>query len=343
MTFSLKALVSTIACGATLAIAPLSASAQARVTPTDEGIVVYNAQHVSLTKAWASAFTRETGIKVTLRNGGDTELGNQIVQEGAASPADVFLTENSPAMALVDGAGLFAPLEAATLNEVPDHFKPSNGRWVGIAARSTVFVYNKAKLSAAQLPKSMLDLADPSWKGRWAASPSGADFQAIVSALLELKGETATAAWLKAMKENVVPYKGNSTVMKAVNASQIDGGIIYHYYFFGDRAKTGENSNNVTLHYFRHQDPGAFVSISGGGVLASSKHKPEAQAFVQWIVGKGGQSILKQGDSFEYAVSKGAPSNALLVPLADLQAPKVEPSQLNSKKVSDLMTQAGLL
>ncbi len=38
----------------------------------------------------------------------------------------------------------------------------------------------------------MLDLAKPEWKGRWAASPSGADFQAIVSALYELKGEAAT-------------------------------------------------------------------------------------------------------------------------------------------------------
>src|SRR6185312_17554458 len=60
-----------------------------------DGITVYNAQHASLAKAWAAGFTRETGIKVTLRNGDDTEMGNQIVHEGAASPADVFLTENS--------------------------------------------------------------------------------------------------------------------------------------------------------------------------------------------------------------------------------------------------------
>ena len=56
-------------------------------------------------------FTKETGIKVTLRNGDDSELGNQLVQEGAASPADVFLTENSPSMVLVDNAKLFAPLD----------------------------------------------------------------------------------------------------------------------------------------------------------------------------------------------------------------------------------------
>jgi len=335
MRFSLPAIA--VAVGAL--VAPLFALAQ---SPAG-GIVVYNAQHTTLTQAWADGFTKETGIKVTLRNGGDTELGNQIVQEGAASPADVFLTENSPAMVLVDNAKLFAPLDPATLAEVPANFQPAHGRWIGIAARSTVFVYNKSKLTSAQLPKSMLDLAEPGWKGRWAASPSGADFQAVVSALLELKGEAVTAAWLKGMKSNFTAYKGNSTVMKAVNAGEIEGGIIYHYYYFGDQAKTGENSKNVDLHYFRNQDPGAFVSISGGGVLASSKQPAQAQAFVKWIAGKGGQEVLRTGNAYEYAVGKGEASNTRLVPLADLQAPKVEPSKLNSNKVTELMMQAGLL
>lgn len=308
-----------------------------------DGIVVYNAQHASLTQAWADGFTRETGIKITIRKGSDTELGNQLVLEGAASPADVFLTENSPAMALVDQAGLFAPVDAGTLAQVPEGFRPPDGRWIGIAARSTVFAYDKRKLSADQLPKSLMDLAAPSWKGRWAASPTGADFQAIVSALLQLEGEPATLAWLKAMKANATPYKGNSTAMKAVNAGEIEGAVIYHYYWFGDQAKTGENSNNVSLHYFKNEDPGAFVSISGGGVLATSKHPEQAQAFLKWITGKGGQDILKTGDSFEYAVGVGAASNPKLVPLADLQAPKVDPSLLDSRKVTELMLAAGLL
>ena len=331
------ALAGAVALAAALIAAPLAAQAE------DAGITVYNAQHESLTKAWAEAFTKETGIKVTLRNGGDTELGNQLVQEGDKSPADVFLTENSPAMVLVDNAKLFAPLSAETLAEVPEAYKPSHGRWIGIAARTTVFAYNKTKLTEDKLPKSLLDLADPAWKGRWGAAPAGADFQAIVSALLALKGEEATAAWLKGMKANVKPFKKNGIAMKGVNDGEVEGAIIYQYYWFGDQAKTGENSKNVALHYFRNQDPGAFVSISGGGVLASSKHKKEAEAFVKWIAGKGGQEILKTGTSFEYAVGKDAASNPKLVPLADLNAPKLDPAQLNSKKVSDLMTAAGLL
>src|SRR5690606_8056269 len=147
-------------------------------------------------------------------------------------------------------------------------------------------VYNPAKLPEADLPKSLMDLAGPAWKGRWGASPAGADFQAIVAAVLELKGEAATLERLKGMKTNVTAYRGNSTVLNAVNAGELDSGVIYHYYSCGDQAKTGENSNNTALHYFKHKDPGAFVSVSGGGVLASSKHKEQAQALLKWITGK---------------------------------------------------------
>lgn len=335
-----KVPVKNLLIAAALAATCLAGTARAQDA---DGIVVYNAQHEGLGIAWADAFTKETGIKVTLRKGSDMEFANQIVQEGANSPADAFLTENSPAMALVDSKGLFEPVAKETLDQVPEQFRPADGHWVGIAARSTVFAYDKTKLTEDKLPKSLLDLAKPEWKGRWAASPTGADFQAIIGALVQLKGEAEAAAWLKGMKENSKAYRGNSTAMKAVNAGEIEGAVIYHYYYFGDQAKTGENSKNVALHYFKHQDPGAFLSTSGGGVLASSKHKEQAQAFLKWVTGKGGQTILREGDSFEYAVGNGEASNKALVPISDLQAPKVEASSLNNAKVTDLMTAAGLL
>ncbi|HVX58041.1 MAG TPA: hypothetical protein VHA37_10070, partial [Candidatus Saccharimonadales bacterium] len=66
-------------------------------------------------------------------------------------------------------------------------------------------------------------------------------------------------------------------------------------------------------------------------------------AFIKWVTGKGGQDVLKSGTSFEYAVGKDTESNSALVPLKELDAPKVEPANLNSKKVTDLMMAAGLL
>src|SRR3546814_1721260 len=63
--------------------------------------------HQELLEEMAPIFEKETGIEVKLRNGKDFELANQIVAEGKSSPADVFLTENSPAMSLVESKGLF--------------------------------------------------------------------------------------------------------------------------------------------------------------------------------------------------------------------------------------------
>jgi iron(III) transport system substrate-binding protein len=309
----------------------------------NDELLIYNAQHESLTKEWIDAFTKETGVKVTYRQGGDTELGNQLIAEGDASPADVFLTENSPAMAAVEHAALFADLDAETINQVPSQYRPASGKWTGVAARTPVFVYNTTKLQPDQLPKSMLDLEQPAWKGRWGGAPAKADFQAIVSALLQLKGEQATAQWLAGMKTNAVVYNDNIATMKAVNAGEVDGGIIYHYYWFRDQAKTKADSGNTELHYFKNQDPGAFVSLSGGGVLKSSKKAQQAQQFLRFITGKAGQEVLEKGDSFEYTVASGVPANPALVPLNDLQAPVVDPSTLDAQKVSDLMTKGGLL
>ena len=129
---------------AALAAAALTLPLLAACGGEDEpSLVVYNAQHEELIDAVAKAFTEKTGIEVQLRNGSDLELGNQLATEGTASPADVFLTENSPAMTLVDSKDLFAELDQATLDQIPEQYRPDDGQWTGFAGRSTVLVYNK--------------------------------------------------------------------------------------------------------------------------------------------------------------------------------------------------------
>jgi iron(III) transport system substrate-binding protein len=313
------------------------------VLAQEEGITVYTAQHAALTQAWADAFTAETGIPVAIRKGSDILMANQIVQEGLNSPADVFLTENSPAMVMVEGAGLFSPVAPETLAMVPEQFRPASGMWTGIAARTTVFVYNKDMLSEADLPASMLDLANPEWEGRWGAAPAGADFQAIVSALLQLRGSDETANWLAGLRRNALPYRGNFEAMRGANVGEVAGSLIYNYYYYGDQGATGESSNNLGLHFFGNEDPGAFVSISGGGVLKASDNPDAAQAFLAFITGPDGQAILRDGTSYEYAIASGIEPNPALPPLSTLDYPTVDPSLLNAQDVVQLMTAAGVM
>ncbi|MBZ5732975.1 iron ABC transporter substrate-binding protein [Nocardioides sp. TRM66260-LWL] len=311
----------------------------------DDGpsITVYNAQHEQLITQIVPDFEKATGIKVKLRNGSDLELANQIVAEGKASPADVFLTENSPAMTLVDGAGLLTKVEPAALKPIPRQYVPADRDWTGFLARSTVLLYNTQKVQQADLPTSLLDLAKPAWKGRVAYAPNGADFQAIVSAVLQLEGEDATRTWLQGLKANGRVYDGNNSVLQAVNAGDVDAGITYHYYWARDRQENGENSDSSALHYFTDGDPGAFLSVSAAGVLASSSKQSDAQRFVEYLTSAQAQQAMGDSYALEYPLNPEASLPPEVKALDALQPPKVDLTQLNSSKVVDLMQQVGLL
>jgi iron(III) transport system substrate-binding protein len=308
-----------------------------------ETLTVYSAQHESLVRAMLEGFTEQTGIELEFRDANDSELANQIVQEGEASPADVFLTENSPSIDVVDKAGLLERLDDATLEQVGEQYRPASGNWVGFAARSTVLAYNPAGVGEAELPASILDLAAPEWQGRVGIAAGGADFQAIVSAVLTLEGEDATREWLTGLERNAEVYASNTAVMKAVDESEIDVGVMYHYYWYRDQAEGGLVGDDAELHYFRNQDPGAFLSVSGAGVLASSDQKAAAQRLVEFLTSAAAQERLAGSSALEYAVGNGVASADVLPPLESLQAPDVDPGDLNAPLVTELMQDVGLL
>ncbi|KRC52724.1 MULTISPECIES: iron ABC transporter substrate-binding protein [unclassified Nocardioides] len=306
-------------------------------------LVIYNAQHEQLLKELAPEFTKETGIEVELRNGKDLELSNQLVQEGKASPADVFLTENSPAMSQVEAAGLFSKLPSDILDVIPAQYRPRSGLWTGFVARSTTLVYNTDQVEESDLPASILDLAKPEWKGRISFSPTGADFQAIVAGMLDLEGEQTTKAWLEGIKANGKVYDGNNLVLEAVNSGEVEVGIVYHYYWERDHKESGDVSDHSSQYYFGNQDPGAFVSVSGAGVLASSDMKTEAEKFVEFLVNEKGQQVLADSYALEYPLNPAVQLEGVAKPFDELQPPDVNVSDLDAKKVVDLMTEVGFL
>ena len=324
-------------------VLPLLAACGGGESSDEPALVIYNAQHEELIDVVAKAFEKKTGIEVQLRNGSDLELGSQLATEGDASPADVFLTENSPAMTLVDSKDLFAKLNQTTLDRIPEQFRPEDGQWTGFAARSTVLVYNTEQVSTDQLPSSIMDLAKPAWKDRISFSPTGADFQAIVSAVLATQGEPATKQWLAGLKTNGTVYDGNNVVLESVNSGEKPAGVIYHYYWYRDQEESGENSDRSQLYFFGKKDPGAFISVSGAGVLKSSDDAKDAQKFVDYLVSEEGQQVIADSYALEYPLNPEVDLGRTVKPLAELDPPAVDVSDLNGPKVVELMQEAGFL
>jgi iron(III) transport system substrate-binding protein len=308
------------------------------------GLVLYNGQHEQTTAKLVAAFEHQTGIKVQIRSADESTLGNQIEQEGSNSPADVFYTENTPVLEALSAKGLLATVEKATLAAVPSRDDSATGAWVGVSARVSALVYNTAKLSASELPSSILELADAKWKGKVGFAPSETDFQPLVTAIIKLDGTASAERWLKGLQANGQVYPDNETVVSQVNNGESELGPINHYYWYRLRTEEGAGATHSALHYYAAGDPGALINVSGAAILKSSSHQAEAQKFLAFLVSRQGQEVLAHSDSYEYPLRPGIAANSQLPPLSGLKANSLTPAQLGDGSEAFAMEQRlGLL
>ncbi|MGH3631114.1 MAG: extracellular solute-binding protein [Sciscionella sp.] len=310
-------------------------------------ITLYNAQHEQTTDAMIAAFTKQTGIKVKVDSDDEDVLTAQIEQEGSHSPADVFYTENSNWLQQLADKGLLAKVDSDTLRNVPQADSATDGDWVGVSARVSAMVYNPGKIRADQLPRSILDLADPRYKGEFELAPSETDFWPLVASVDKAKGNAATLAWLKAIKANAgnndnVP--DNETLTSDVSQGTTDFALINHYYFYRLQAEVSNGTANAKLAYFSPRDPGYLKTISGAAVLKSSKHQAAAQQFLDFMTSQPGQSVLESGQSFEYPLNSEVAANSKLPPLSGYQPNSFSPADLGTgENAKTLLQQAGLI
>jgi len=258
-------------------------------------ITLYNAQHTQTTNALIAAFTHQTGIKVKVDTNGEDVLTAQIEKEGARSPADVVYTENSNWLSQLDAKGLLGQVTPSTLANTPGADNAPDGSWVGVSARVSALVYNTGQLTPAQLPRSILQLADPAWRGKIEIAPTETDFWPVVSSVAQAEGPAATVAWLQGVKANAganAHVPDNETLASDISQGSSALALINQYYYYRLRAEVGPGSVHAATAFLAPHDPGYVESISGAAVLKSSKNQAAAQRFLAFLTGPPGQTVI---------------------------------------------------
>ncbi|HTZ10207.1 MAG TPA: extracellular solute-binding protein, partial [Acidimicrobiales bacterium] len=218
---------------------------------------------------------------------------------------------------------------------------------LGVSARVSVLVYNTAKVSASELPTSVLDLADPKWKGKIEIAPAETDFWPIVDNVARERGTAAAVAWLRGLKANAganddVP--DNETLTSDVNNGVTDLALINSYYYYRLEAEIGASSIHAKLAYFAPHDPGYVEDVSGAAIVRSSSHQAAAQRFLAFLASTAGQQVLARSESFEYPLHPGVAANPELPPLATLAPSSFTPAQLRAGlEARQLLLEAGLV
>jgi iron(III) transport system substrate-binding protein len=303
-------------------------------------LTLYNGQHKEVGDELAKAFEAKTGIHVNVRKGSSNQLASQVVEEGDRSPADVIYTEESPPLNKLGEQGLLAKIDDTTLNVLPKDYVANSGTWMGVTARVRVVAYNPKLVDEKDLPKTVLDFAQPQWQGKVGFVPTSGAFQEQAVAIIKLHGKEAAEEWLTGLRAFGKVYSNNMVALKAVENGEVATVLVNNYYWFALQREKGQLDSK--LHYFTGGDAGGLVTVSSAAALKSSKHPKEAQQLLAYMASEEGQRVITQ-TSAEYPLHKGMTSDRGLKPFNELEPPKVTPADLgNAEEALELEREVGL-
>jgi len=206
-----------------------------------------------------------------------------------------------------------------------------------------VVAYNTEELSASDLPRSILDFAEPRWKGKIGLPPTNASFQAFVTAMRLTLGEEETRAWLDGVKRNEPTfYEKNLSVLEALAAGEIQVGFVNHYYLYLLQAEQPDAP--VTNHFLEGGDVGALVNVAGAGIVTTTKHPDAAERFLEYLLSDEGQRFYaEEAEEAEYPLVPGIEPREGLPPLPSLRGPPVPLGALGPEleRTLELLNEAG--
>ena len=112
---------------------------------------IFSARHYDSDVQLYEKFTAKTGIKVNVISGKSGALEKRIIEEGADSKADLYITADAGRLGAFKAKGMLQGglTTAAIKDAVPNNFRTS--QWVGIAKRARIVYFSPDRVSGAEL------------------------------------------------------------------------------------------------------------------------------------------------------------------------------------------------
>ncbi len=283
----------------------------------DKALHIYSSRHYDTDEQLYEDFTQQTGIEIKRVDGKDDALIARLEQEGALSPADIFITVDAGRLWRAEQAGLFEAVDSKILTQkIPANLRAEDGQWFGFSTRARVLVYNTDKIEGSALT-SYANLADPAYKGRVCVRSSGNIYnQSLLASMIAQDGAEAAKTWAKNLLDNLArkPQGGDTDQIKAVAAGVCDVALVNSYYVYRLQRSDSEDDKAVVENLgiiFSGQEEGGtgtHINISGAGVLKHAQNKEAAIKFLEYLTTDKAQAYFANGNN-EYPVVEGVAVN----------------------------------
>ncbi len=307
-----------------------------------EALTIYSGRDEALVAPLLERFADETGTDIDVRYGDSGDLALLLAEEGEGSPADVFLSQSPGPVDLLAAEGRLAEVPEESLERVAPEWRGAGRTWVGVTARQRVLVYNEDMVAEDELPESVFDIVEPSYRGEVALAPTNASFQDFVTAMRVTEGDAATVEWLEGMAENESPaYADNTSIVAAVGRGEIPMGLVNHYYNL--RALEEDPDAPSRNYVFPSDDVGSLLIASTVSILETADDGASAGEFVEFLLDAGAQEYFSR-ETFEYPLAPGAAPAEGLPPVDETSGFVVDLSELGDlRETAQMIADSGLL
>ncbi len=302
-------------------------SALAFVAHADDGklLNLYSARHYQTDEALYADFTRHTGIRINRIEGKEDELLERIKNEGANSPADIFLTVDAARLAKAHELGLFAPLSSKTLEtRIPAYLRTED--WFSFSTRGRVIIYNKASIRAEEV-QTYADLANPRLRGKLCSRSGSHPYNlSLMASVIAHEGEARAEEWARGMVANFAraPKGGDTDQIKAVAAGECGVALANTYYVARLMRTTKPEEmklmEKVGVVWPNQATTGTHINVSGGGMLKTAPHKEAAIRFLDYLASDEAQRYFADGNNEWPAVASVKVANPALDTLGKFKA-----------------------
>ncbi len=265
---------------------------------------LYSARHYQTDEALNANFTKLTGIKVNLIEGGEDALMERIRNEGANSPADVFITVDVGRLWRAEQLGLFAPVKSKVLEaRIPASLRDPAGNWFGFSTRARVIVYNKGKFKAGDIA-DYEDLAAPRFKGTVCTRSGSHTYNlSLMGAMIGALGEQKAETWAAGVVANLArtPKGGDTDQLMAVAAGECDIAISNTYYIArlmrSEKPEDRRAIDKLGVIMPNQNNRGTHVNISGAGMLRFAPDKEAAVKYLEYLASDQAQLYFADGNN----------------------------------------------
>ena len=296
-------------------------------------VIVYTSVDQPFAEPVLQSFQQETGVNVRpvydVEAAKTTGLVNRLIAEKSRPQADVFWSSDTVRTLILKRRGVLAPYRSPSAEAIPVQFRDPERYWTGFAARARLLLVNTHLVKDSEMPKSVMELADPKWRGRVSMPyPLFGTMSAHVAALFLVLGDEKARDYFRALKANgVLVVDGNAESRDRVAAGDVAVGFTDT-----DDANVAVQAGKPVRTIYPDQDGfGTLLIPNTVALIAGAPNPDQGKRLIDYLLSAAVEERLANGESAQIPLWPGVKAPKGLRPADEIKTMPIDWNRLADK------------